>query len=278
MYLNHKKYFICAIAKNEDNYIEEWIQYHLLLGFDTIFLYTNDWSFSLKNTYNNIVVQPFNGVGVQTECYNKFLDEHQGENAYVAFIDIDEFIWLGDNYQSIHSFFDNYQHVNKLYVNWRIFGDSHLSKVYNGNYSVLNRFVKCAKNLSPFGKNIVNLQTLRKYERFTNSGPHIMMVLGKIPVFYVAGDMQTKSMKNKQIWNFYKLDNMQIELWHFKNKTFEESIKRRYNTTDVSKNMSSIQTHTDYNTFLQAFQQYNCNEITNEKMKNLYFSLKCNNQ
>lgn len=25
---------ICAIAKNEDKYIDEWIQYHWKLGFD----------------------------------------------------------------------------------------------------------------------------------------------------------------------------------------------------------------------------------------------------
>lgn len=30
---------LVCIAKNEDNYIDEWIEYHLMLGFDRIFVY-----------------------------------------------------------------------------------------------------------------------------------------------------------------------------------------------------------------------------------------------
>ena len=40
---------LVCIAKNEDNYIEEWVNYHLKLGFDKIFIYQNDWRTSLEN-------------------------------------------------------------------------------------------------------------------------------------------------------------------------------------------------------------------------------------
>ena len=40
---------ICAIAKNEDLYLDEWIQYNLHLGFSGIIIFNNDF-----NTSNNL--------------------------------------------------------------------------------------------------------------------------------------------------------------------------------------------------------------------------------
>ncbi len=36
------KYSIVACARWERNYIVEWMQYHFLLGFDHIYIYSND--------------------------------------------------------------------------------------------------------------------------------------------------------------------------------------------------------------------------------------------
>ena len=33
---------ICAIAKNENDYINDWVNWHLNLGFDRIYLYDNN--------------------------------------------------------------------------------------------------------------------------------------------------------------------------------------------------------------------------------------------
>ena len=37
------KIALVCIAKNEDDYIEEWVNYHLKLGFSKIFIYENNW-------------------------------------------------------------------------------------------------------------------------------------------------------------------------------------------------------------------------------------------
>ena len=39
---------ICTVAKNEDNYIDEWLEYNLTLGFDKIHIYQNFWRYSGK--------------------------------------------------------------------------------------------------------------------------------------------------------------------------------------------------------------------------------------
>jgi hypothetical protein len=42
------KVTLVCIVKNEDNYILEWINYHLKLGFDDVFIYENNWVSNLK--------------------------------------------------------------------------------------------------------------------------------------------------------------------------------------------------------------------------------------
>ena len=36
------KSLLCAIAKNEERYINEWVNYHYSLGFDKIVIYNNN--------------------------------------------------------------------------------------------------------------------------------------------------------------------------------------------------------------------------------------------
>ena len=40
------KVAIVAIAKDEDPYIEEWIEYNLKCGFSKIYIYLNDWDYT----------------------------------------------------------------------------------------------------------------------------------------------------------------------------------------------------------------------------------------
>jgi hypothetical protein len=50
------KVAICCIAKNEDNYIDEWIEYHLKLGIDDIHVHQNNWKYNGKFLNNERVI------------------------------------------------------------------------------------------------------------------------------------------------------------------------------------------------------------------------------
>ena len=39
------KIAIVCIAKDEDNYLREWLDYHFKIGFDHIYVYQNNWHF-----------------------------------------------------------------------------------------------------------------------------------------------------------------------------------------------------------------------------------------
>ena len=98
---------LVCIAKDEDDYIEEWIEYHLKLGVDEIFIYQNDWRASLKHKRNNVHLIEFDGNCRQLPAYNDFIDKHSGDFDFAIFIDVDEFICLVRDLD-IKSFLINY--------------------------------------------------------------------------------------------------------------------------------------------------------------------------
>lgn len=88
---------ICAIIKNEGEYNEEWIKYHLFIGADIIYIYAND---SSDNTYQKLIpyinsgkvkYSQISGHGRQLDAYNDCIRKHRYDCKYIGFIDADEF-------------------------------------------------------------------------------------------------------------------------------------------------------------------------------------------
>jgi hypothetical protein len=147
------KVALVCIAKNEDNYIQEWVEYHKKLGFDTIFIYQNDWVCNLED--NSIVKIELNGDCKQIVAYNNFIKEYHNEYEWAAFFDVDEFLVL-KKHNNIKDFLCDYSSFNSIGVNWVVFGNNGLTEV-NGEYSLLKRFTKRQKDINPHVKNIVKL-------------------------------------------------------------------------------------------------------------------------
>jgi hypothetical protein len=92
---------ICAIAKMENDYIREWVEFHLNLGFDKIYLGDNNdldgerLEIPIIDYVESGKVEVLNyrgKVGSQFE-YNTIIFNNK-DFAWCAFIDIDEFITL----------------------------------------------------------------------------------------------------------------------------------------------------------------------------------------
>lgn len=130
---------LVCIAKDEDNYIEEWVNYHIKLGFDMIFIYENNWRCKLNHP--KIVKIPFDGNTKQISAYNHFVETHRENFDWVGFIDVDEFLVLKKD-KNVCEFFERFNHTNGVAINWVIFGDNGLVEVEENEYSVLKRFTK----------------------------------------------------------------------------------------------------------------------------------------
>ena len=90
---------VVAILKDEGHYLKEWLDYHLLAGVDHFYLYNNDSS----DNYAEIIA-PYVKAGVVTStnihgklalspAYHDALKRFKFFNRYMAFIDLDEFIY-----------------------------------------------------------------------------------------------------------------------------------------------------------------------------------------
>lgn len=155
---------LVCIAKNEDHYIKEWIDYHLKLGFDNICIYTNDWDFIDSNS--KIIKYQINGETQQLNAYNHFLINNNYNYDWVAFLDIDEFLVL-KQHKSLYSFLESYKECNAIGINWAIFGNNNHVTVENNNYSVLSRFTRRNDEnykINQHIKTIVRLPTNDKME------------------------------------------------------------------------------------------------------------------
>ncbi len=90
---------ICAIYRNEAPYLPEWIEFHRLLGVERFYLFNN------RSTDDHLaVLAPFMDDGTviwsdwpmfpgQREAYDRCLAEHGRESRWIAFIDLDEFLF-----------------------------------------------------------------------------------------------------------------------------------------------------------------------------------------
>lgn len=140
------KVCIICIARNEDKYIGEWINYHLSIGIDKIFICNNDDDQEILAKYNcdKVQVIDYQGVeSVQNIAYTAEFKRIRDDYDWVVFIDVDEFIVL-ENYQNIKEFLnlDRFKDCDSIKMNWKIFSDNELIDVVDDDYSVMKRFTE----------------------------------------------------------------------------------------------------------------------------------------
>lgn len=131
----HYRAVICAIAKNENAYIDNWVNYNLNIGFDHIYLYDNndgktDWVGKYITQKDKVTIINVNNVRKQFHqliCYNRFYKTRKDYFNWAAFIDIDEFI---DGVSDINKFLSNtkFKNYDSIRIKWRLFGDDDMVK------------------------------------------------------------------------------------------------------------------------------------------------------
>ena len=137
---------ICVIIKDEQNYLDEWLDYHLNLGIDEIYLYEDYGSLSHStitekygdrvylNSINVIFQNNFNwfrsynpkGSLIQEKLFDWFPITYKEQIDWVLFIDIDEFLILK---QPLHNLLNEFKDKTGLYLQWKYYGASgHIKK------------------------------------------------------------------------------------------------------------------------------------------------------
>lgn len=156
------KYYasICAIFRDEDRYLKEWIEFHLIIGIDHFYLYNN---FSSDNYLE--VLRPYIDKGVvtlidwpvengQLSAYRDCIANYSEENNWIGFIDLDEFV-VPNQFDNIKEFLQQYRRHAAVVLYWRYFGTSGILERNESNL-VVEDFTVCWPKYANIGKCFYN--------------------------------------------------------------------------------------------------------------------------
>lgn len=153
---------VCAIAKDEGDYFEEWIEWHRKMGVEKFYIYDNESSDDTKK-----ILKPYIEAGVveytyfpgqkkQLAAYDDCFSRHRYDTRWIAFIDIDEFVVpLADS--SIPEFLKRFEDFPAVEVNWLVYGSN--GEIKKSPRPVMERFTRHslpAHPLNHYVKSIVN--------------------------------------------------------------------------------------------------------------------------
>jgi Glycosyltransferase family 92 len=118
---------VCAIFKDEARYLAEWVSFHRIQGVERFYLYdnrsTDDWRSALEPELaaGIVEVRGWKFTYGQLGAYEDCLRRHRDDARWIAFIDVDEFLFspTGRPLREVLRGFDLHSGVA---VNWRIYG------------------------------------------------------------------------------------------------------------------------------------------------------------
>lgn len=212
---------ICAIAKNEGPYLQEWIEYHHLLGVEKFYLYDNE---STDNTTE--VLKPyiekglveyifFPGMKMQLKAYLDCVRKHKHHTHYLGFIDIDEFI-VPIKHKTIPDYLQSLGKISAVQINWVVYGSGGAKTRTPG--FVIERFVNHSLLADTLNQHVKTIANPRRIIWFF-SAHRPLIILGKV----VDGD--GKRIK-ESFWT-RPITSNQIRINHYAIKSYEEFLEKR---------------------------------------------------
>lgn len=235
------KSVLCAIVKNENRYLSDWVDYHYKLGFDKIVICDNNDTETIhqdgvdiinyRRTYipiNNKKTTMLFNSGIQEKAYNDCYNKYSKEYDWIAFFDIDEYLIL-DNGLKINEFLsqERFNNVDAIQINWLVYNDN--DKLIFEDIPVMQRFTTCVEQNCEFVKSIVRT----KNPNFISLVVHYAKIKNGKYV-YPNGDVTEPGLT--QVPNYKG-----AHINHYYTKTIDEWVDRKCGTTEVigRKNSSS---------------------------------------
>lgn len=240
------KVYVCALAKNEHLYINEWVGHYLKLGVDKIFIYDNDdkgskriVDFIDKQYLPRVKIINARGLHwkeIQHDFYNNFYRVEKDNFDWCLYCDIDEFLTGVDNIKTFLSkpIFKMYEQIR---IKWKLFGDDDLIErdmskgvmetFTNVITSSLSRDLSKPSNLQRQGKAIVkghlNHCKFGSVHFAINKNDNRLL-----PSCLPSGK---RTFSGVAIEDNY--DNETVYLNHYMTKSLSEFIKQKMNRTDA---------------------------------------------
>lgn len=211
---------VCAIAKNEGRYFQEWIEYHKMMGVEKFYIYDNE---SDDNTRE--VLQPYVDKGLveytfvagkkmQLKSYKDCVRKHKYESKYMAFLDLDEFI-VPLKHKSIPDYLKSLGRISGVQINWIVYGSSGAKTRTDG--FVIERFRDHSLPDEELNHHIKSIVNPRRVVTFFSA--HRPFIVG----LYVDSTGKTVV---KSFWKRPPVTT-DIRVNHYAIKSYEEFLEKR---------------------------------------------------
>jgi hypothetical protein len=217
------------MVKNDHEYIHEWLNHHRSIGFNHFFIYDNESTPAYKDLGDDVTIilwdenqyfllhPPIKDIesfppeqreyinlselvnhhspnypkrhNRQYKAYQHCLNNYGDNYDWIAFIDADEFIMLGENetLQNILQECDNEKNIGQLLLQWRMFSSSgHKIKQANVLESYTEwfpdyQYKPIVKPSVTYAVSFIHLFTLYPYYRSVNENKQLIHRHGSYP-------------------------------------------------------------------------------------------------
>jgi hypothetical protein len=235
-YINEtKKYTLCimTIFKNEENYMQEWLDYHIDQGIDHFYLYCNDDNLSKYKYLNDdkykkyitlidwVNVKHNENNTIQKQAYHHCIKNYSKKYHFIMMLDLDEFL-VNKNKKKVINFINNlkdkWNNIKAFKIQRYDFGSNSHYKKPDGK--VMDNYTKREKICS-------------SYKTIANSD-----YIDKNKPFYGVHDFNFKE-KNGKVFNdyfFYQpgpnkckkndINEIPLVMNHYYTKSYQEYIDR----------------------------------------------------
>jgi hypothetical protein len=120
---------VCAIYRDEGPDLREWVAFHRLVGVEKFFLYDNRSTDDHREQLapfiadGSVEVRPWPDEPGQFSAYTHCLETRRDEARWIAFIDLDEFLF-SPTLASLPEILSDYERHPGVVANWALFGSS----------------------------------------------------------------------------------------------------------------------------------------------------------
>lgn len=237
------KVALCAIAKNENLYIREWVEWYKNLGISKIFLYDNNEldGERFEEVINDYIESGFvevidvrgvekgcvydkEGINLQPKCYIDCYENKVKDFDWICFFDIDEFLTFKNGY-NLFGFLNQkiFNYTDTILVSWEHYDDNNLYDYDIRN--VVERFPHKSKIGFHGVKSIVKTNKII-YEKTLENLIHCFRLIGDNVKFSNGNKVNLTNIHNWYSLSNTAHDKCNVVLNHYKTKTIVEYLLR----------------------------------------------------
>eukprot|EP00002_Diphylleia_rotans_P005335 TRINITY_DN14469_c0_g1_i1.p1 TRINITY_DN14469_c0_g1~~TRINITY_DN14469_c0_g1_i1.p1 ORF type:complete len:620 (+),score=122.20 TRINITY_DN14469_c0_g1_i1:196-1860(+) len=208
----------CAIVKGEGATLHEWIEYHLLVGYERIILYDNNQKPDpvmnrLVRRYSSLlVVRPWPQRHSQTEAYTDCIIRFSETTEWMSLLDADEFIVPALGFSSIPEILrlPQISANSYLHANWLTFGPcSNTSLLPFRKTLIMERCTNTTKPSSPNPKPTFKIKDVAAMQGY---GPHYVKLRSDLNIVQRSAALNVS--------NYFAI-------YHYRYRTWAEYVSRR---------------------------------------------------